>query len=632
MLPSTHVSRPIRFGVFEVDPHAGELRKQGMKLKLAGQPFDVLAMLLEKPGEIVTREEIQKKLWPADTFVDFDHSLNTAVNKIREALGDSAESPRYVETVPRRGYRFIYPVDSVAAAHDREPESTPHRLALQRRVALASASIIAIVAVLLALNVGGLRDWLMTAVRARRAVPAPKIESIAVLPLENLSGDPEQDYFSDGMTDELITELGQISSLRVISRTSVMRYKGTRKPLPEIARELNVDAIVEGTVRRSADRVRITANLLHAPTDRHLWAESYERDLRDVLKLQSQLARDIAQQIRAKLTPHEETRLTRDRPVNSEAYRLYLQGRYYFFKRTLPAIEKSIQLFQQALEKDPNSALVYAGLSESYGILPSYGGALPKDAFPKAEAAALKAVELDDSLAEAHAAQGLVLLYYDWEWAAAERELKRAIELKPNYVVAHHWYAEYLTAMGRHEQAFAEIRRAQELDPASPFLRTIGCHVYNWARRYDQAIEQCRKALELDPNFSLAHGILAWSYFGKGMYEEAMAEFEEGGRLSGSDPALQLAQLYAAMGRRREALKIVKRVMGQQKPEEISPARLASIYAYFGEKQRALDFLEKAYEQRESILVFLKSFGPEFDGLRSDPRFQDLMRRMNFPP
>ena len=305
-------------------------------------------------------------------------------------------------------------------------------------------------------------------------VSTPKIESIAVLPLENLSGDKEQEYFADGMTEALITDLGKIGALRVISRTSVMQYKGTKKPLPQIARELNVDAIVEGTVQRSDNRVRITANLLHAPTDRHLWAETYERDLRDVLALQDEVARAIASEIQIKVTPNEQVRLASARPLNPEAYRLYLQGRYYFSKRTLPAFDKSVQLFQQVLEKEPSSALAYAGLAESYGITPFYGGALPKVAFPKAKAAALKALELDGSLAEAHASLAFVLLYWDWDWLAAERELKRAIELNPSYVTAHHWYAEYLGAMGRHDQAIAEIKRAQELDPLSPLMLTVG--------------------------------------------------------------------------------------------------------------------------------------------------------------
>jgi TolB-like protein/Tfp pilus assembly protein PilF len=461
---------------------------------------------------------------------------------------------------------------------------------------------------------------------------ALRIESLAVLPLENLMGDPAQEYFVDGMTEALIADLGQIEALRVISRTSVMQYKGVKKPLPKIARELNVDAVIEGSVLRSGDRVRITAQLIQATTDRHLWAQSYQRDLHDILALQSDVAGAIANEIKIKLTPQEQARLARGRSVNPEAYRLYLQGRYYFSRRTLPAFDKSIQLFQQVLEKDPDTALAYAGLAESYGILPFYGGASAKEAFPKAKAAALKALELDDSLAEAHAALGFVLFYWDWNWSAAESELKRAIELNPGYVVGHHWYAEYLGAMGRHEQAIAQVRRAQELDPLSPLMLVIGGQVCRYARRYDEGMEQCRKAIELDSNYALAHVGLGRAYLGKEMYEEATAEFEKAARLDGSEHSLLwLAFASAATGRRGEALKILDRAREQSKRGEISPLRLAYFYIGLGENQRALDWLEKAYEERDPYMSFLK-VEPPLDPLRSDPRFQDLLRRMNFPP
>jgi TolB-like protein/DNA-binding winged helix-turn-helix (wHTH) protein/Flp pilus assembly protein TadD len=622
MSAPTDPPRPVRFGVFEVDLEAGELRRQGVKVRLQDQPFQVLAILLEKPGGVVTREELQKRLWSDDTFVDFETGLNTAIKKIREALGDSADNPRFVETLHRRGYRFIAPVEGAVGAglaRPREGRALPYK-----SIALAAGAVAVIMAALVAFNVAGLRTRLF-----RATPPAPKIESIAVLPLENLSNDPEQEYFADGMTEELITHLGTVGALHVISRTSVMRYKGTKKPLPEIARELNVDAIVEGTVRRSGDRVRITANLLHAPSDRHLWAAAYERNLRDVLTLQDEVAGAIARQIKIKLTPQEHARLASARPVNPEGYRLYLEGRYYFLKRTRPAFEKSIQLLQRALEKDPNFALAYAGLSESYGILPFYGGALPKEAFPKAEAAARKALELDSTLAEAHAALGFVLFYYDWDWLAAERELRRAIELKPSYVVGHHWYAEYLSAMGRHEQAFAEIRRAQELDPVSPLLRAIGGEVYYCARRYDEAIEQCRKGLELDSNFGLAHANLGWGYIVKGMYKEAGLEFEKAGAAYGGN-YVGLAVVCAAMGNKGKALKILDQARERSSHGEASPWHLARAYILLGDNQRALVWLQKADEDRDPAMAFTKA-EPAFAPLRSDPRFQALLRRMNLP-
>ena len=620
--------RCICFKPFELDLTTRELFQNGRRIRLTGHPLDILFLLLEEPGAVVSRDELRKKLWPEDTFVDFEHGLNVSMSRLRKALQDQAEEPRFIETLPRIGYRLIAPVEAPAPDSSSRREEGPRKAAAVKELlmrhwisAATAAGAIAVVAVLFALNAGGVRDRMLG-----RAVP-PHIESIAVLPLENLSGDPEQRYFAEGMTEELITDLGRISALRVISRTSVMQYEGTRKTLPEIARELHVDAIVEGAVQRSGDRVRITAQLIDARADRHLWAASYERDLRDVLSLQDEVAAAIANQIRIKLTPPEQQRRAA-RPVNPEAYRLYLEGRYFFNKRTLPAFTRSTQLFQQALEKDPDSARAYAGLSESYAILPFYAGATPRAVFPKARAAALKALEIDSNLAEAHAALGLVLLYYDWDWSGAERELKRAIELNPNYVVAHHWYAEYLTAMGRHEQAFAEIKRAQELDPVSPLMRGIGGLVYTRAGRFDEAIEQCRQALELDPNFGLAHDQLGWAYFGKGMYEKALAEFQTADRLIG----FHHARTFAVMVKRGEAVKMLDRASEQSSGRgENSAVFLALLYSSLGERQKALDWLQRAYEQRDPDIVFIRVF-PAFAPLHSDRRFQDLIRRMNFPP
>jgi TolB-like protein/DNA-binding winged helix-turn-helix (wHTH) protein len=439
----------MRFGPFEVDPRAGELRKHGIRIKLRDQSLQILLVLLERPGEVVTREELRARLWPADTFVDFDHGLNAAVNKLRQALADSAEEPRYIETLPRRGYRLLVAPESPAEAPAglaavQAPTPAAGQVALpspQRRwyrgwPALAGLFLVALVMIL----VFALRN---TGVRARlsRNATNTRIESIVVLPLENLSKEAEQEYFVEGMTDQLTTNLAKIAALRVISRTSATRYKGTHKSLADIARELNVDAVVEGTVLRSGERVRITAQLIQAATDRHLWAESYEGDLGDILVLQDKVAQDIAEQIRAKLTPRDLEQLGRSRHISPEAYEAYLKGRYFWSRRTPEALQKAVEYFQQAVDKDPSYALAYSGLADSHNMLGDYSYVAPGEAFPRALALAAKALELDDTLAEAHSSLAFAKLFYDRDWAGAEHHFKRAIELNPNYAPAHQWYA-----------------------------------------------------------------------------------------------------------------------------------------------------------------------------------------------
>lgn len=530
--PST--PRLVRFGVFEVDLRAGELRKSGVKIKLQEQPFQILALLLERPGEVVTREELQRKLWPADTFVDFEHSLNAAVKRLREALGDSAETPRFVETLPRRGYRFIYPVEG------REPPARRRRWV----TALALVALPGMLAVMFALNLGGLRDRLLG-----RPMPG-EITSIAVLPLENLSGDPEQDYFTDGMTEMLITELSKIGALKVISRQSVMQFKGTDKPLPEIARELDVDAVVEGSALHIGERVRITVQLIEAATDRNLWADNYDRDVSDVLELHSEVAQAIARQIKIAVTPEEETRLASGRPLNPKAHEAYLRGRYHWNKRTEEGLKKSIEHFQQAVEMDRGYALAYAGLADAYVFLGGYQVFPPKEVNTKAKAAALKALELDDTLAEVHASLAIAKLS-EWDWLGAERELKRAIELNPSYATAHHWYAYYLETLGRFDEAVEEIQRARELDPLSLIIDiTAGDIMFQRVGQYDKAIAHYRKTLELDPNFGMTHEWLGRAYAQKGMYEEAIAEYQRSVSLSGRSPRVMagLGYTYAVAG------------------------------------------------------------------------------------
>ena len=466
--------------------------------------------------------------------------------------------------------------------------------------------------------------------RGRKARPG-RIKALAVLPLENLSRDPEQEYFADGMTEALITDLAQIGALRVISRTSVMQYKGVRKPLPQIARELNVEAVVEGSVLRSGDRVRITAQLIHAATDQHLWAKSYERDLRDILALQSEVARAIAQEIQIKLTPQERARLASARPVNPEVHEAYLRGVYYFNKFTDEGFRKASDCWRQALEKDPGYALAYAALATYYCALAAFS-ALPNEAYPRAKAAAMKAVELDDMLAEAHSNLGLTKLHYDLDWSGAEREIQRAMELNPGLAIARHHYIVYLWAMGRLEQALREAKRAQELDPLSAHINAdLGWTLF-FAGRFDQSIKQFQKVLEFDPNFWMLHWGIGLGHQQKGRFEEAIAELGKAVSLSGGNTRsmASLAYAYAVAGERGKALKIRDQLNELSKRIYVPSFDMAVVYIGLGEKDEAFTWLGRAYEERFGWLIFLRVI-PWFDSLRDDPRFQDLVRRMNFP-
>jgi TolB-like protein/DNA-binding winged helix-turn-helix (wHTH) protein/Flp pilus assembly protein TadD len=631
----------IRFHVFEVDTVTGELRKHGLRIKLQEQPFQVLRLLLARPGELVTREELRKMLWPADTFVDFEHGLNKTINKLREALSDDKETPRYIETLPRRGYRFIAPV--MSAQPRSEPNGPPAVLVAQPDpVVTANPRRAGWMTPALVLLLGGLALlasalWYRLArrrVSPTASVSAAPIRSLAVLPLQNLAGDKDQDYFADGMTEELITDLGQMSALRVISRTSVMQYKRTAKTLPQIGRELGADAIVEGAVFRSGSRVRITAQLIDARTDHHLWAHAYERDLKDVLVLQDEVARDIANGIRVELTPQERARLAGAHSVDPEAHEAYLKGRYYWDQFTEADGRKSLGFFQQAIGKDPSYALGYSGLADYYLMMYAGIGALPRnEACPKAEPAALKAVELDDSLAETHLSLGAIRLFCDWDWQGAESEFKRAIQLNPSYSFAHRIYADLLTFSGGGGKAVAEMERAVENDPMSADLNYALGFTYYETRQYDRALKQYRKALEMDPKRANPHNGFGDVYARQGRYDLAIREYRKGLDLSaGQTEALSdLGYVYALAGMRPEALEILKQLSEKSKHRLVSPLDRAVVYIALGNKEQALALLDEAYEQHEWGMLLLKA-EPEYDPLRSDPRFQDFLRRMNFPP
>jgi TolB-like protein/DNA-binding winged helix-turn-helix (wHTH) protein/Flp pilus assembly protein TadD len=629
----------LRFGVFELDLRAGELRKHGLRVHLQEQPFQALVMLLENHGEVVTREELRKRLWPADTFVDFDHGLNKAINKIREALGDSAESPRFVETVARRGYRFLAEVEAADVAPVRNPgiSTQPHPAAEARdrpnlagkptmpKQLLPSFAWKVSAFALLLLLLGSLATWKLDF----WSHPPGLIRSLAVLPLENLSVDASQDYFADGMTEELISDLGQISALRVISRTSVMAYKRARKPLPQIAHELNVDAVVEGTVLRSGDRVRITAQLIEASTDKQLWSRSYEGELRDTLALQSKVARAIADQIRINLSLREQAALKNVKVVNPTAYESYLKGRYFWNKRTADGLKVALAYFNQAIDEDPKYAKAYSGLADTYALLGDweYGVMTSKEALPKARAAAIKALELDSELSEAHNSLAFCLDVFDWDLDSAGKEFRRAIELNPGYATAHHWYAWHLSVLGRNEEAIAEMRKAESLDPLSLIINADLAEVLVIAHYYDESIRQSRKTIEMDPNFGLAHNQLAQAYIQKHMYDQAVAELQKAVQLSGGSPTgiANLARAYVASGRRSEAVKLLSDL---KKRSSASYSEIAMIYASLGDTDQAMNWLEKGYEERFNPSVLLR---PGFDPLRSDPRFEDLVRRIGLP-
>jgi TolB-like protein/DNA-binding winged helix-turn-helix (wHTH) protein/Flp pilus assembly protein TadD len=629
------VSQPVRFDVFEVDLRAGELRKHGIKIRLQEQPFLILQTLLDTPGQIVTREELQKKIWPGDTFVDFDHGLHAAVNRLRQALGDAADNPRFVETVARRGYRFIGQIQAAPETPSEirivppDPAPPPRRVTgkswMGPFVGFASAAVV--VGVLIFFNAWGLRNWFFS---------ARSVRSLAVLPLTNLSADAKQEYFADGMTEDLITQLSKLGDLKVISHTSVVRYQGTQKTLPEIARELNVDAVVEGAVQLSGNHVRITAQLVDGRTDQHIWADSYDRDLSDVLLLQSDVARDIAKQIDLKLTPQQQQRLAKDaHPVNPDAYQAYLLGRYYWNKRTADGLAQAGQYFQQAIQRDPNYAPAYSGLSDYFAFLTLIGGPEilpPNQAMTQAKAAAVRAVQLDDSSAEAHASMGHILHNYDWDFEGAEREFKRAIELNPNYATAHHWYAHLLMQIGRTDESLAQARLATELDPLSPFVNQGLARQYYLSRQYDKAIAQCQVVLQMDSTYLPARTQLALAYEQKGMLNEAVAEMEQARKLAGEKTDLPmvhalLAHAYALAGREPDAESELKVLTNIGQRRYVPPSYVAIVYLALGDKNKAFAYLNKSYQDRSEQLLYL-GVEPVVDPLRSDPRFDVLLKQV----
>jgi TolB-like protein/DNA-binding winged helix-turn-helix (wHTH) protein/Tfp pilus assembly protein PilF len=617
----------VKFGVFEVDLQAGEVRKAGMRQKLTGQPFQVLQALLERPQEIVTREELRERLWPGNTFVDYELGLKKAVNRVREVLGDSAESPHFIETIPKRGYRFLGTLEAAeqtAAALATTHLPTKMKIPRALTVGLALALIAAL---LIGLNVDKLRTRIFAKSRSL------EIRSIAVLPLQNLSNDPDQDYFSDGITDALTTDLAQIGSLRVISRTSAVHFKAAKETLPEIGRDLNVDAIVEGTVTRSENHVRITAQLIDAQTDRHLWAKSYERELKEVLALQDEVARDIAGEIRVKLTPEERTRLTDARSVNPEAHEAYLRGRFLWNQRTEAQLHKAKEYFEQAIAKDPGYAAAYSGLADTYFYLSyGWGHIPPKEGMPLARAAALKSIELNESAAEGHASLGAVKFLFDWDWRDAEQELRRAIALNPNYEMGHHAYSVLLGAEHRYEESVSEARKAVEVDPLSVPANNILSSMLAAANRWDEAFAQDEKALELDPNpthLIMFRNRIADYYRFKGMTKEAIEEDLKARAARGASPQEleEIKTIYDRSGRKgvlqREVNQALKRWEKDHWHNEAYS--IASLYAELGDMDSSFKWIDKCIELRSTVLIWIYVGD---NAWRKDARFAEVQRKM----
>jgi len=624
MPPGGRVPSNVKFGLFELDVAAGELRKRGQRVPIQGLPLELLAVLLEHPNQVVKREDLRARLWPSDTFVDFDHSLHNAIARLREALGDEASSPRFIETLPRRGYRFIGPIDA-AAANDPVPSAAARRGGASRPLILAAVVAMVLLAAIVGLTIRAVRP-------GSTAPSTSSIRSVAVLPLKNLSVDPEQGYFAEGMTEALITTLGKIGSLRVISRTSVMRFADTRAPLPEIAKELHVDALVEGTVARSGDRVRVTANLVQGSPERHLWAQSYERDLRDVLAIQRDLASAIAREIQITLTPEERSLLASARTVDPDTYQLYLKGRYFWNRRTEPDLKKAVDYFQHAVERDARYAPAYAALADTYVPQGYFDFLPPREAGAKAKAAALRALEIDDTLADAHTSLAATLEFYERDWAGAEREFKRAIALNPNDATTHNWYAQLLAPLGRIDEFVAEGARAEALDPVSIVITfAVGNRLY-FARRYASAIDQLQKALELDPNFAIGRMELGRVFEAQGQYERAMHEYQRAVALSDNPSLLAaLGRAYAAAGNTTDARQVLSKLAALSQRRYISPLDIARVRAGLGEPDETFTWLDRAFNDGSNRLVFLK-LDPDFDPIRADRRFGDLVRRLGLEP
>lgn len=642
-----------QFGPFRLDPLKRRLLRGEEPVPLTPKAFETLLALVEQSGKTIEKDDLMKTVWPG--VVVEENNLNQNITALRKSLGDSRHESHYIATIPGLGYRFVADVTRVTVSGEDErerpdgevqppltlvaveemtPQEAPRSLqgssafktrgnhkkrAVPFRILLLVFALFAVVAALYAL------------LKKDARTPQPAIASIVVLPLENLSGDLEQEYFADGMTDALIGDIAKIAELRVISRTSSMHYKGARKSLSEIATELKVDAVVEGTVQRVGERVVVRAQLIHAATDRHLWVETYERDVRNILDLQSEIAKAIAREVQIKMSPADQARLAPGRSVNPKSFDDYLQGRYlYWNKRTEENLNKAIGYFQSAIAGDPSYALAYAALADCYNSMGTVqlGALPPMEARSRAEEAAVRALELDPALAEAHSALGYVK-HFNWNWAGAEQEFKRAIELNPNYANAHNFYAGYLISRGRVDEAIAASNRARELDPLSLSISAQRGFILENARRYEEAIQQLEGVISLDQNHYQAYWMLGHTCAVSGQFDRAVAASEKAVALSGRAPGALgiLGLVYGLAGRKGEAIKVLNELLDLNQHRYVTPAAIAWVYIGLGDKDQTFAWLEKAYAEQSNFIAYFNVI-PFVDSLRSDPRFGDLVRRV----
>lgn len=614
---------PVRLGEFQMDFASGELRQNGHMVRLKPQPSRILSLLVARPGQIVSREQIQREIWGGDTFVDFERGLNSCIKQIRAAFGDDPETPRYIETIPRRGYRFIAQVEPIASAPsaaDGKPSSaasTTQAEAIQRsarfqwRSAMfASLIVIAIAAVTLGV---------------RHSRPQAEKIRLVVLPFANLSGDPSQEFLGEGLSEEMITQLGELAPQRlgVIARTSAAQYRQTKKSAAEIGKELKVNYVLEGSVRREGNRLHVTAQLIQANDQTQLWAATYDRETGDTLNIESDLAHRVARSLALQLLPARESAALSPATRNPAAHEAYLKGRYLMNRMTLNGFRQARAELEKAIQSDPGFALAYTALADTYSLEPWWGGITPREAFPKAKQLVEQALRLDDGLAEAHTSLGFIRLYYDWDFAGSESEFERAIQLQPGLALAHYWYAGMLSAAGRHEQAIASIQRAQELDPLSPLINADAGWYYFYARQYEDSIRECRRALETDPNFGFALNCILAAHREQGKYDAALADARDLFKLRAAQTNQtpeQLVAVDARHGLSAAAAIWLQKMDRLSRQLYISPYQYAVLHVWLDQKDQAFADLKRARDQRDTLLVLL-DVDPRLDPLRSDPRF-----------